>query len=95
MNASRASTKKRELLVFFSIDSHEESRENRRQEPGEDDQPQADAINADVVIDAEGRDPRRQFDELELGGGTVEARPRAAASSANVTTHTASPMRWA
>ena len=48
----------------------------RRQEAGEDDEHQADAVDAEVILDAERRDPRVAFDELEVGGAGREAGPQ-------------------
>jgi hypothetical protein len=48
----------------------------RRQEPGEDDQEQADAVDADVVLDAERRDPVVALLELEPGVRRIEPRPQ-------------------
>ena len=47
----------------------------RRQEPGQDDQEQADAVDADVVLDAEHRHPVALLDELVVGAGRVELPP--------------------
>ena len=52
----------------------------RRQEAGEDDEQQADAVDADGILDAERRDPGVALDELEVAGAGVEAAPQAAAS---------------
>jgi hypothetical protein len=62
-------------LLVNALPSREER--DRRQEPGEHDQHQADAVDAQVVLDAERRNPRPAFDELELAGlaGGVEAGP--------------------
>jgi hypothetical protein len=39
---------------------------DRRQEPGEHDQPEADAVDPEAIVDAEGRNPRHLLDELKL-----------------------------
>jgi hypothetical protein len=48
---------------------------NRRQEPGEDDQQEADAVHAHQVLDAEGRDPGVALHELVARLGRREAVP--------------------
>ena len=48
----------------------------RRQEAGEHDQQQADAVDADEVADAERRNPGVALDELEVGRRRVEAAPQ-------------------
>ena len=61
-------------LTFFSIAFPRRQQRNRRQEAGEHDQQQADAVDADVVVDAERRNPRHALDELELGGRRSRSR---------------------
>ena len=48
----------------------------RRQEAGQHEQQQADAVDADGVADAERRNPRVALDELEVGRRRVEPRPQ-------------------
>ena len=48
----------------------------RRQQPREDEQKQADAVDADEIRDAERRNPRVPLDELEVGGRCIEAAPQ-------------------
>ena len=64
-------------FTFFSMPSHDDEQRDRRQEPGQHDQQQADAVDADVVVDAERGNPRHALDELELGGRGIEAQPDA------------------
>ena len=65
----------RELLDLLLHALPRREQRNRREEAGEHHQQQADAVDADVVVDAEGRDPRHPLDELEVGRRGVEARP--------------------
>src|SRR6185436_3637666 len=61
------------LLVHRSPRAQERQ---RGEEPGEDEQQQADAVDADEVVDAERRNPRVALDELEVARGRVEAAPQ-------------------
>ena len=49
---------------------------DRREEPGQHEQQQADAVDADGVADAERRNPGVALDELEVGRRGVEPRPQ-------------------
>ena len=44
-------------FTFFSIDSHDDSSAIGVRKPGQHDEQQADAVDADVVVDAERRNP--------------------------------------
>ncbi len=48
----------------------------RRQEPGQHDEEQADAVDANQVLDAEHRHPGVGLDELVVGAGRIEAPPQ-------------------
>src|SRR5207302_4265521 len=48
----------------------------RRQQPLEDEQKQADTVDADEIRYAERRNPRVPLDELEVGGRRIEAAPQ-------------------
>jgi hypothetical protein len=67
---SSSSTKMLNAFVFLWTEPHE-----RRQEPGEHEQQQADAVDADQVLDAEGRNPGVALDELEVARHRIEAAP--------------------
>ena len=57
-------------------DSHDAKEGQRREESGEDEQQQADAVDADRVGDAERRNPGVALDELEVAGRRVEPAPQ-------------------
>ena len=63
----------------------------RRQEAGQHEQQQADAVDADEVVDAERRNPGVALDELEVGGRRVEA-AHSSSVSANTSSETTSAM---
>ena len=52
-------------LTFLSMPSHDDSSAIGVRKPVSTTQQQADAVDADVVVDAERRNPRRALDELE------------------------------
>ena len=70
-----ASTKTRELLHLLVHRFPRRQQRQRREEAGEHEQEQADAVHADVVLDAERRDPVVALDELEVGARRIEAAP--------------------
>jgi hypothetical protein len=64
----------RSRLVVHRFPGTEEGQ--RRQEARQDEQEQADAVDADEVADAERRNPLVALDELEVGGRPVEPAPQ-------------------
>jgi hypothetical protein len=63
-------------LFHLAIDrAPRRQQRDRREKAGQHDQQQTDAVDAEVIVDAERRNPRISLHELELGRGTVETRP--------------------
>ena len=78
-------------LVCLCTDSHDAEQRQRRQEAGEHEQQQADAVDADEVADAERRNPRVALDELEVGRRGLK-RLQSSSVSANTSSDTTSAI---
>jgi hypothetical protein len=66
----------RELLHLLLDRFPRREQRDRRQEPGEHHEEQADPVDTEVVVDAKRWNPGHALDELELRRGRIELRPQ-------------------